>query len=78
MARPLDSDNELQALQNELRSMMQALNVLHHPVNPSDPDQIKGLEAQIAELKQAINERRASLASEQDRPIRLNRRSANA
>ncbi len=78
MARPLDSDTELRALQEELRSVMQALNLLHHPVNPGDSRQIEALEEQVKDLKRAINERRESLSAERDRPIQLNRRSANA
>lgn len=78
MARPLDCDLELQSLQDELSAVMRVLNDAHHPVNPGDPDRIKALEAQVAELKVAILERRSSLTQQQKRPIRQNRRSANA
>lgn len=78
MARPLDSDLELQALQEEMRAVMQALNALHHPVNPGNPEQIEALEEQVKELKRAIVQRREALNTERGRPIQLNRRYANA
>ncbi len=78
MARPLDSDLELQALQEEMQAVMQALNMLHHPVNPGSPEQIEALEEQVKELKRAIIERRAALSSERGRPVQLNRRRAHA
>ena len=78
MARPLDCDVELESLQSELRSVMAVLNEQHHPVNPGDPDKIKALETEVAELKAAIVERRAALKMQAERPIRMNRRSANA
>ena len=78
MAKPLDCDVELESLQSELRSIMAVLNDLHHPVNPGDPDKIKALEAEVASLKAAINERRGALKKQAARPIRMNRRSANA
>ena len=63
MTTPPDSDPLLESLNDELRAQMVALNDLHHPVNPAGPKQIVELERRIAELRNAIVERRRDLAA---------------
>lgn len=61
MTTPPDFDDRLEALQEELRANLHALNDLHHPVYPSDPRRVSELERRVAELHEAINARRREL-----------------
>ncbi|TVR41802.1 MAG: hypothetical protein EA402_12740 [Planctomycetota bacterium] len=55
------TDAHLEALKQELRVTINELNLLHHPVYPGDPKRIREMELMVAELRQAIGERRALL-----------------
>lgn len=63
MPKAADRDAHLASMQDELRTTITTLNQLYHPVNPVDPDRMKVLEARVAELRQAIAERRRQLAA---------------
>ena len=56
-----EADPQLAALTQELRVTLNELNQLHHPVYPSDPEQIAASEAHVAELKSAIKQRKTQL-----------------
>jgi hypothetical protein len=60
MAAP---DPVLDSLQDELRTVLDALNRLHHPVYPGDPGRIAELEREVAELRAVIAARKRSLRS---------------
>lgn len=62
MARE-EADEHLQALYRELRTLMGALNRLHHPVYPGDPERIAELEREIEDIREAIQERRSVLVA---------------
>ncbi len=61
MPLPADSDAILDALRDEMRAQLSALNELHHPVYPSDPKRITEIERLVAELRLQISERRREL-----------------
>lgn len=63
MPKAADRDEYLASMQHELRTTITTLNQLYHPVHPVDPDRMKVLEARVAELKQAIADRRRELAA---------------
>ncbi|TVR14949.1 MAG: hypothetical protein EA401_03635 [Planctomycetota bacterium] len=58
-----EPDDHLQSLYLELRTLMSALNRLHHPVYPGDPERIAQLEHDIAEIRKTIQERRRALTA---------------
>jgi hypothetical protein len=62
MTTPADRDVLLESLNEELRSVMAALNELHHPVYTTGPKRIAEVERRIAELREAIVARRRELA----------------
>jgi len=66
MPKAADRDEHLASMQDELRTTITTLNNLYHPVYPVDPDRMKVLEARIAELRQAIVDRRRELAASAD------------
>lgn len=55
------NDLLLASLRDELRVLLAELNNLHHPVYPGDPERIAALGVQVAEVRQAIRQRRAEL-----------------
>jgi hypothetical protein len=57
------TDDQLTALNDDLKAQLAALNDLHHPVYPGNPRRIAELEARIAEIRVAIAERKAALAA---------------
>lgn len=61
MPFPYDCDPVLDSLQDELRMQMSALNELHHPVYPSDPQRIAELERLVQDLREEIGARRREL-----------------
>jgi hypothetical protein len=61
MATVADSDLLLEALYEDLRAQLSAVNDLHHPVYPANPARIAAFEARIAELRAAIAARKAAL-----------------
>jgi hypothetical protein len=63
MTTPSDRDPLLESLNDELRSVMAALNELHHPVYPAGPKRIAELERRIDELRASIVARRRELAA---------------
>lgn len=64
MPKTADRDAHLASMQDELRVTINTLNNLYHPVHPVDPDRMKVLEARVAELREAIAERRRQLAAD--------------
>lgn len=66
MPKAADRDQHLASLQDELRTTITTLNNLYHPVHPVDPDRMKVMEARVAELRDAIAQRRAQLVAGAD------------
>lgn len=60
-----EADAHLAAMTQELRTLINELNILHHPVYPGDPERIRILENEVTELKEAIMRRRGALAKQQ-------------
>ncbi len=56
-----DADALLESLREDLRAQLNALNDLHHPVYGGSTKRIAELEARVAELRQAITDRRRQL-----------------
>jgi hypothetical protein len=61
MTTPPDFDANLEALQDELRTNLAALNELHHPVYPAAPARVEQLEALVEELRGSIIARKHEL-----------------
>jgi hypothetical protein len=61
MTTPPDFDINLEALQDELRTNLAALNEMHHPVYPAAPHRIEQLEALVLELRESISARQQEL-----------------
>lgn len=56
-----EADVKLAALTQELRVALFELNRLHHPVYPAPAEQVEQAEADVAEIKAAIQARKAEL-----------------
>lgn len=60
-AVPADRDPLLAEMREELNAVMATLNLLHHPVYPGNPDEVRALEQRVAEIKEAMRLRRRAL-----------------
>lgn len=64
MMKPTDRDHHLEWLRQELRTTMNALNGLHHPVYPAPADRVQALESYVAELKESMRLRKEELRAQ--------------
>jgi hypothetical protein len=58
-----ETDPILESLRDELRSVMAALNDLHHPVYGGGARQVAELEARVADLRTAMAARKLALVA---------------